>query len=142
MHLIGRDDLVEQIPTRGSALSLNLTPEVAEAIETSYMAWLMERDKHAAAAALQGIQLLAAPVNTVRDLFDDPSFEARGFYEVIDHPETGPLRYPGRPFLMSESPRPPARRAPLLGEHNEAVLCGELGLPREDLARLSAQGVI
>jgi 2-methylfumaryl-CoA isomerase len=50
--------------------------------------------------------------------------------------------YPGRPFIMGESPRPPARRAPLLGEHTAEVLCGELGIDPTDLPRLREQGVI
>jgi hypothetical protein len=37
---------------------------------------------------------------------------------------------------------PVARRAPLLGEHNEEVLCGRLGCSREELAGLRAAGVI
>jgi crotonobetainyl-CoA:carnitine CoA-transferase CaiB-like acyl-CoA transferase len=43
---------------------------------------------------------------------------------------------------MSASPRPPARRAPLLGEHTMEVLCDELGYSREEVSRLRAQGVV
>jgi formyl-CoA transferase len=37
---------------------------------------------------------------------------------------------------------PVARRAPLLGEHNEEILCERLGYSREELAKLRAAGVI
>jgi len=40
---------------------------------------------------------------------------------------------------VSEVERP-AERAPLLGEHNEALYCEEMGLSRRDLARLRAAG--
>ena len=41
------------------------------------------------------------------------------FYtSLIEHPETGPLIYPGAPFKMSETPWQ-AERAPFLGEHND-----------------------
>ena len=44
-------------------------------------------------------------------------------------------------FLPGLGP-PIARRAPLLGEHNEEILCGRLGHSREELAELHAAGVI
>ena len=44
--------------------------------------------------------------------------QSRGFFQTIDHPEAGKLRYAGHPFRMSETP-PRMSRAPLLGEHND-----------------------
>jgi CoA:oxalate CoA-transferase len=59
----------------------------------------------------------------------------------IDHPELGrivvqssPIRFDGAPQL----PHEPSRK---LGEDNESVL-GWLGLSRDDVARLSKEGVI
>ena len=43
---------------------------------------------------------------------------------------------------MSDSPRLPAKRAPLLGEHTVDVLANELGHSREELVFLRAAGVI
>jgi hypothetical protein len=43
----------------------------------------------------------------------------------IDHPYTGPLKYPGAQFKMSETPYR-AGRAPLLGEHTDSVLIEKL----------------
>ncbi|MHB8577304.1 MAG: CoA transferase, partial [Dehalococcoidia bacterium] len=102
----------------------------------------MQHGKHEAAALAQQSRLLAAPVNTVRDLLEDETFARRGAFETIDHPATGPVRYAGRPFIMGESPRHEARRAPLLGEHNESVLCTELSVDPADLPRLRELGVI
>jgi len=141
LRLIGRDDLMARVAGL-SPLTVALDEDIAYEIESSYLAWLMERGKHEVAAIAQQHRLLAAPVNTTRDLVEDPSFAARGVFEQVDHPATGPVRYPGRPFIMSESPRPAARGAPLLGEHNAEVLCGELGVDPADLPRLREQGVI
>ena len=138
LQMIGRDDLLEDPRTQNPIL-LPQHPELAREIEDSYLVWLMEHPKREAAAIAQQHRLLAAPVNEIRDVVEDPAFIERGAFETIEHPYTGPLRYPSRPFTMSASPRPPARRAPLLGEHTVEVLCDELGYAPEDVGRLRAQ---
>jgi crotonobetainyl-CoA:carnitine CoA-transferase CaiB-like acyl-CoA transferase len=62
---------------------------------------------------------------------------------MVEHPELGDtLQYPGAPAKMKETPWKIYRRAPLIGEHNEEVYEKELGLSKEDLAVLKANGVI
>ena len=67
---------------------------------------------------------------------------ARGFWEPVDHPLVGELRYPGWPMRLTPGPdrwyRSPA---PLLGQHNDEVL-GALGVTAAELAELRAAGVI
>jgi len=82
-----------------------------------------------------------AIVRTVEDLLGAPELRARGFFDEIDHPSAGRLIYPGPPFRPEAMPWQ-AARAPLLGEHNEEVYCGELELRREELVILRASGVI
>jgi crotonobetainyl-CoA:carnitine CoA-transferase CaiB-like acyl-CoA transferase len=141
LRLIGREDLLQRAAGL-SPLALVGEPELVQEVEASYLAWLSQRTKLEAAMTAQRHKLLAAPVNTVADIVNDAAFNERGVWETIDHPHTGPLAYPGRPFIMGESPRPQAHRAPLLGEHTAAVLCGELGIDPADLPRLREQGVI
>jgi len=43
---------------------------------------------------------------------------------------------------MEKTPWEPRRHAPLLGEHNDAVYQGMLGLDRRDLVALRERGVI
>lgn len=83
-----------------------------------------------------------APFSTAEDLFLSPQLQGRGFFEVIDHPKAGPLQYPTRAYRFSGLSPSPTQPAPLLGEHNEEIFCGELGLPREALAQLRLGGVI
>ena len=141
LRMIGRDDLAEDPRVAGGVRVLQ-DQELAEEIEASYLMWLMKTPKRDAAAIAQQHKLLAAPVNTIADVLADPAFRARSAFEVIDHPHTGPATYTGRPFIMYETPRPPARRAPLLGEHTLDVLCDRLGYDREDVGRMGAMGVV
>ncbi|MDP6716290.1 MAG: CoA transferase, partial [SAR202 cluster bacterium] len=110
-------------------------PEVAMAFDEFYFPWLMERTKLEAVKDAQDHQLLAGPINTVEDIFGDPHFEHRDFWDSIDHPETGELKYTGRPFKMSGAELPPRNAAPLLGQHTVEVL-ESLGRSKQDISLL------
>ena len=128
LKLIGREDLLDH-PDIDAPMTM-VPAELSEQIEGSYAAYLADKPKLQAVREAQAHGLLAGAVMTVADLFRDEHYDRRGYWETIDHPETGPLVYPGRPFLMSASPRPPACRAPLLGEH-DADLEAPWGPPRQ-----------
>jgi crotonobetainyl-CoA:carnitine CoA-transferase CaiB-like acyl-CoA transferase len=119
LKLIGREDLLDH-PDLYAPPALVPT-ELFEEIEGALHAYLEHKPKLEAVREAQSLGLLAGAVMTVADLFGDEHYGRRGFWETIDHPETGPLTYTGRPFVMSASPRPPAGRAPLLGEHQAAI---------------------
>jgi crotonobetainyl-CoA:carnitine CoA-transferase CaiB-like acyl-CoA transferase len=89
-------------------------------------------------------QALRIPVGLscmIPELLDDPQYQASGFFQEIDHPSTGTVRYPGRAFQMLSTPAA-LSRAPRLGEHNMQVYAGWLGISPHEQARLRAQGVL
>ena len=115
LRLIGREDLIDH-PQIGAPMGTE-PQELVDAVESAYADWLAPLSKREAVEAAQAGGLLAGAVNTVADLLQDPHFQARGVWDTIDHPETGPLQYPGRPFVLTRSPRRRQQRAPLLDEH-------------------------
>lgn len=76
-------------------------------------------------AQRRGIPL--TPVNTVADLRADPHLAAAGWWRSEDHPALGSYQVPGAPFRTSHDWWA-WTRAPLLGEHTDAVLA-ELDTP-------------
>jgi crotonobetainyl-CoA:carnitine CoA-transferase CaiB-like acyl-CoA transferase len=73
---------------------------------------------------------------------DLPQLVARGFFEPVEHPVNGTIRHSTLPMRFSAGPPQLHRRhAPLLGEHNAEIL-GQLGIPSEEIAALTAQGTI
>jgi len=139
VRMIGREDLagdprLDQPPP-------TLDPAFVEEIATAYLGWLMQRTKREAVAEAQRYGLLAGIVNTPDDLVTDEHYRERGVWELIEHPVAGAFEYPGRPLLLSETPRLPARRAPLLGEHTHEVLAA-LGVAETDRPALRAVGAI
>jgi len=76
-------------------------------------------------------------------LLDDAHLHDRGFWQQVEHDELGrSFVYPGGPAIYNGSPWRIARRAPLVGEHNTEIYCGELGLSPHDLAVLAAGRVV
>ncbi len=72
----------------------------------------------------------------------DEQLNSRDYFHNVDHPSAGVLRYPGAPFRLSATPCRVVRPAPSLGQHNEEILGGELGISQGELRSLSQNGVI
>jgi benzylsuccinate CoA-transferase BbsE subunit len=76
-------------------------------------------------------------------LLDDPHLVDRGFWKEVAHPELGrSFVYPGEAAIYNGSPWQISRRAPLIGEHNAEIFCGELGLSPGELCVLAESRVI
>jgi crotonobetainyl-CoA:carnitine CoA-transferase CaiB-like acyl-CoA transferase len=73
-----------------------------------------------------------AIIYSPEEAFEDQHFHARGFPVEVEHPEIGrSFRYPGAPYRFTRTPWRIARRAPLLGEDNKAVLGALEGAGKE-----------
>ena len=81
------------------------------------------------------------PVNSPLDFMKDPHIQARGFFGTVTHPVLGVFQQAGSPFMVDRERSGPSP-APLLGQHNDEVFRGELGLDEKELEVLAADGVI
>jgi len=79
------------------------------------------------------------PVYDVAQALDNPYFRERGGVQVFDHPQRPGFKLVASPFRLGESL--PARPAPQLGEHTDALL-RELGYGDPDIERLKNAGAI
>ena len=82
-----------------------------------------------------------APYYTPAEVFHSPQQRERGYFQNVDHPDTGPLEYAGVPFQLDGTPTR-LQRAPLLGEHNADVYRDLLGYSSPELTALARGGVI
>jgi crotonobetainyl-CoA:carnitine CoA-transferase CaiB-like acyl-CoA transferase len=140
LKMMGREDLMDDARVREAVYQP--AAEITTEIESLYADWLLGQDKQSVVAQAQQAHVLAAPVNTIADVFSDPHFESREPWQEIERPVTGPAIYPGLPFLMGAYPPGEQRGAPTLGQHNADILCNQLGYSRQDLTKLVEQGVI
>ena len=93
-------------------------------------------------ARLQEAGVRAGVVQTVEDLLSDPQLLHRGHFRRLVHPVLGELAYEHSGFRLSASPPRLERPGPRLGEHNDDVLQGILGLDPDEVRRLVAAGVV
>lgn len=110
-----------------------------EALEAGMSRWRkfeLMREAHKRRGHIYGV------VHSPAETLASEQYQARGYFADIDHPAFGKATYPGAPFIMSATPWRAASPAPELGQHNEAILCGRLGLSLADLNLLSASGVV
>ncbi|HSQ04587.1 MAG TPA: CoA transferase, partial [Burkholderiales bacterium] len=81
-------------------------------------------------------------INSVKQAFDDPQTNARRMIETVEHPRAGTLKMIGTPFKFSDTPTSVRRAPPMLGQHTEEVLRGELGYSDERITQLRAENII
>jgi 2-methylfumaryl-CoA isomerase len=85
-----------------------------------------------------------APYRTIREVVEkdrDCSVD-NPMFELVEQPGIGTYLMPGSPLEFSALPRPPVRRAPLLGEHTDEILLTLLGLSEGEVGRLHDDGVV
>ena len=122
-------------------INSNLRRQNADYINAQVTSFTSRFLKEDLAEVMQKNGIPGLPVNSPSDFIKDPHIQAREFFGIVKHPVLGTFAQPGCPFMVDgkrDAPSP----APLLGQHNREVFCGELSLSTSELAALAAAGVI
>jgi crotonobetainyl-CoA:carnitine CoA-transferase CaiB-like acyl-CoA transferase len=105
--------------------------------------WTASRDAKILGARLTDLGVPASEVSRPGERIEqDPDTAAWGLWPEVTHSIIGSVRVDGLPLRFSATEWEYSGPAPLLGEHNEKVLCGLLGVPQRELAQLRKDGVI
>ena len=135
--LIGVEELQDQRFASGSGRI-----EHGEELKELLTQGLSEWDRKPLFQASGERRLVFGMAQDAGDLFDCPHLEAREFFVEVDHPVAGKVRHPVMGPRLSDMDYQISRPAPLLGEHNKEVYCGEMGYTIEDLVLFRESGVI
>jgi crotonobetainyl-CoA:carnitine CoA-transferase CaiB-like acyl-CoA transferase len=112
-------------------------------IDAELSAWLADVHAVDVEAMLLAAGIPAACVENPHFLLPNPQLEHRGFWLRLAHPVTGETPYPKGPLRFSAwGTQPHLSPPPTLGQHNDAILGGELGLSEAELAQLRKDKVI
>ena len=103
--------------------------------------WAERRGLTQAEEELVGAGVPAIACRNHATLRFHPQFEARGFYELVEHREVGTHYMPAQPYRMRGIERWITNATPTLGQHNHEILT-ELGLSAAEIASLEQSGRI
>jgi crotonobetainyl-CoA:carnitine CoA-transferase CaiB-like acyl-CoA transferase len=86
---------------------------------------------------------LMTPVATIDEVVNSRQLTARDYFQRVEHPElNASFRYPGPFVKFNAAPIQYRRRPPMVGEHNQEIYCGELGMSNYELTKLSQNGIV
>ncbi|HEV8715815.1 MAG TPA: CoA transferase [Candidatus Binatia bacterium] len=138
--------LLELVERPDLAADPRLTfPELAKhakEFHDALLPWLQKRGKWDIYHAAQARGLPLSPIPTPAEVVEWQHLKERQSFLEIEHPEGGTVKIPGPPFRENGKPLWSLRRAPLLGEHSEAILCGRLDYSKADLQQMQTVGTV
>jgi crotonobetainyl-CoA:carnitine CoA-transferase CaiB-like acyl-CoA transferase len=104
--------------------------------------WCAGHSTEAALEILGREKIPAAKVLRPQEVLDDPQVRAMGFFTALDYPGLPrPAPIAKAPVFLSATPGDIRHRAPLLGEHTDAVLA-ELGYDPAAIAELREKRIV
>ena len=136
-RLIGREDLIDD-PRMATPQSRFL---VREELDGIISAWTMQHTKTEAMEILAGADVPAGALLDISDFANDPAYMEQGIIVEVDHPVRGRVKMPGFAPRMSAN-HIEYQPSPALGEHNQEIYGGILGLTGEQIAELKEKRVI
>jgi formyl-CoA transferase len=136
MKLIGREDLIED-PRFATGDARVAHSEELDAIIGD---WTRQHDKREVMEKLIAVGVPAGAVFDTLELYNEPSFEARGFMQTVHHHNgdykmaSWPVRVDGKSVRLKGSPA--------LGGDSAEVLNSWLGIGADQFAELKRDGVV
>lgn len=104
--------------------------------------WCKDRSTERALAELEEARVPAGPVYKAQEALDDPHVKARQLFKMLEYPGLSkPVPISDTPVRLSVSETGIRHRAPLLGEHTDAIM-QELGFDGAQIEQLRKAEVV
>jgi CoA:oxalate CoA-transferase len=138
LKLIGREDLIDDPRFSSNAGRVEHMDETDALIE----AWTSLHRTADIFNWAKSSRVPCAPVRQVSQVLEDPHMHERGMLQWVDHPRLGRTVLCNSPLRIHGAATVEPVPAPRLGEHNNEVFGGLLGLDPERIKDLARDGVI
>jgi crotonobetainyl-CoA:carnitine CoA-transferase CaiB-like acyl-CoA transferase len=114
----------------------------AEIISKRVTEWTLQRTTAQALNEMEAAKIPAGPLYTPQQALDDPHVRQAGLLVDTHYPGAPrPIPLAPMPVDLSETPGTFRHRAPMHGEHTDAIL-GELGYSAKEIGALRDKGVV
>jgi crotonobetainyl-CoA:carnitine CoA-transferase CaiB-like acyl-CoA transferase len=114
-----------------------------DALDAELASWTSGQEAYAVMDRLQAAGVAAGVVQDVRDQLErDPQLRARGHFESLPHLAKGRVVANGVPLGLTGTPGASGPSGAAVGEHNEEVFRGLLGLDEAEYRAAVADGAI
>ncbi|MFQ5757053.1 MAG: CaiB/BaiF CoA transferase family protein [Acidiferrobacterales bacterium] len=114
----------------------------ADVLDVIIAGWFLQRDLDEIMRLFDERNVVAGPVLNIRDILNDPHYQARDDIVEVADPDFGAVRMQGVVPRFLRTPGAVRHPGGALGADNEAVYKGPLGFTDEEFARLRALKVI
>jgi len=113
-----------------------------EAVDKHVADWTARYDRAEMLLMCEEAQVPCGPVYSIDEIFEDPQYAARGNILWMKDERVGELPIPNLVPRLSDTPGRVNWLGPSLGEHNDEVYKGLLGMAEEEIRTLGEAGVI
>jgi CoA:oxalate CoA-transferase len=138
LQAIGREDLSNE---PRFATRENRTKNMDE-VDALMHDWCKERTVEEVFAILKKFQVPCSPLPAFDQVAGDPHLLSREMIVEVEQPVSGKVKLSGSVYKMSKTPGNRKLKAPEVGEHNQEIYGGLLGIDAEELKKLREEGAI
>jgi CoA:oxalate CoA-transferase len=138
LKAMGREDLAEDprfATNAGRVAHMDETDALVEA-------WTRTLPKMEVFARTKEYRIPCAPVRTAPEVMNDPHMHGRGMLARIGHPELADIVVPNTPLRLHGTDPVAPGPSPTIGQHNNEIYGGWLGLSTVEMAELREAGAI
>lgn len=136
MEKAGRSDIAADPRFSDNAGRVQYESEIDQAI-TEWTSSLTSMD---VLKAMEEAVVPAGPIYSVKEMFNDEHYRARGMIESVGLKDGGTLEMPAIAPILTETPGGTEWSGPLLGEHNREIF--ELLVSEDEMEQLEKDGII
>ena len=116
--------------------------ENMEELDAMISAWTAERTGEEVLATMAEAGVPAGKVFTAADMVEDPHYVARGNIVEVEDPEIGTFPMQNVVPRLTETPGEVRWTGPALGQHNDEVYGGLLGIGDKERRKLLERGIV
>ena len=103
--------------------------------------WIGERDADDVIREFEAAQAAVAQIYTIKEVFEDPQYQALDTITTVEDPDLGPVRMQNVLYRLSETPGGISWTGRKMGADTNEVFA-ELGLTEEQIAGLREAGIV